>query len=198
MLSPAQRRYPGHLSWFLERTPSGYHDPDIIRADLRAAGFADCRIDTVVRTGHAASPRGVALGLCQGSPLRAEIEELDRAGSRNRCRGRDGGGALRRGCVRYAVTGAGGGDKTVVARRPLNKNCGSSIGTKASYCCDRGIPRLLRTGCHLGVAKHTGPIAKGQICGDDDDSALIEPADQVKQQLAAGLGEPAGSRVRRE
>jgi ubiquinone/menaquinone biosynthesis C-methylase UbiE len=75
-----QRRYPEHVSWFLERTPSGYHDPDIIRADLRAAGFADCRIDTVVRTGHADSPRGVALGLCQGSPLRAEIEEIDPTG----------------------------------------------------------------------------------------------------------------------
>jgi ubiquinone/menaquinone biosynthesis C-methylase UbiE len=75
-----QRRYPAHPSWFLERTPSGYHDPDIIRADLRAAGFADCRIDTVVRTGHATSPRGVALGLCQGSPLRAEIEALDPTG----------------------------------------------------------------------------------------------------------------------
>jgi ubiquinone/menaquinone biosynthesis C-methylase UbiE len=75
-----QRRYPAHPSWFLERTPSGYHDPDAIRADLRAAGFADCRIDTVVRTGHAASPRDVALGLCQGSPLRAEIEALDPAG----------------------------------------------------------------------------------------------------------------------
>jgi ubiquinone/menaquinone biosynthesis C-methylase UbiE len=75
-----QRRYPAHPSWFLERTTSGYHDPDIIRADLRAAGFADCRIDTVVRTGHAVSPRGVALGLCQGSPLRAEIEALDPTG----------------------------------------------------------------------------------------------------------------------
>jgi SAM-dependent methyltransferase len=75
-----QRRYPAHPSWFLERTPCGYHDPDIIRADLRAAGFADCRIDTVVRTGHAASPRGVALGLCQGSPMRAEIEALDPTG----------------------------------------------------------------------------------------------------------------------
>jgi hypothetical protein len=75
-----QRRYPTHTSWFLERMPSGYHDPDIIRADLRAAGFADCRIDTVVRTGHAVSPRGVALGLCQGSPLRSEIEALDPTG----------------------------------------------------------------------------------------------------------------------
>jgi SAM-dependent methyltransferase len=75
-----QRRYPTHPSWFLERTPSGYHDPDIIRADLQAAGFADCRIETIVRTGHAASPLSVALGLCQGSPLRAEIEALDPTG----------------------------------------------------------------------------------------------------------------------
>ena len=75
-----QRRYPAHRSWFLERTPSGYHDPDLIRSDLRAAGFAECRIDTVVRTGHAASPRGVALGLCQGSPMRAELEALDPTG----------------------------------------------------------------------------------------------------------------------
>ena len=44
-------------------------------------------------------------------------------------------------------------------------------------------------GCHLGVAKHTGPIAKGQIGGDDDGSALVEPADQMKEQLAAGLSE---------
>jgi len=34
-----------------------------------------------------------------------------------------------------------------------------------------------------------GPIAKGQIGGVDDGSALVEPADQMKQQLAAGLSE---------
>jgi hypothetical protein len=32
-------------------------------------------------------------------------------------------------------------------------------------------------GCHLRVAKHTGPIAKGQVGRDDDRSALIQPAD---------------------
>ena len=42
-------------------------------------------------------------------------------------------------------------------------------------------------GRHLRVAKHTGPIAKGQIGCDDDGSALIEPADQMKEQLATGL-----------
>src|SRR6266566_3799755 len=44
-------------------------------------------------------------------------------------------------------------------------------------------------GRHLGVAKHTGPIAKGQIGGDDDGSALVKPADQMKEQLAASLSE---------
>src|SRR6202023_949692 len=44
-------------------------------------------------------------------------------------------------------------------------------------------------GCHFGVAKHTGPVAKGQIGRDDDRGALIEPADQMKEQLAAGLSE---------
>src|SRR5580700_6413900 len=33
-------------------------------------------------------------------------------------------------------------------------------------------------GCHLGVARHTGPIAKGQVGRDDDRGSLIEPADQ--------------------
>ncbi len=112
-----QRRYPAHPSWFLERTPSGYHDPDVIRADLRAVGFADCRIDTVVRTGHAASPRGVALGLCQGSPLRSEIEARDPTGLEaatdaaaamvaERC----GDGAFE-----DAFTGVGGGNDPIAA-----------------------------------------------------------------------------------
>jgi SAM-dependent methyltransferase len=39
------RLYPQHPSWFLERTPCGYRDTDVIRADFAAGGFADCRID---------------------------------------------------------------------------------------------------------------------------------------------------------
>ena len=44
-------------------------------------------------------------------------------------------------------------------------------------------------GCHLGVAEDARPFAKGQVGGDDDGSALVEPADQMKEQLAAGLSE---------
>ena len=73
-------RYPAHASWFLERTPCGYHDVGVIRADLLAAGFAECRFETVARLGHAADARGAVLGACFGSPMRAEIEALDPTG----------------------------------------------------------------------------------------------------------------------
>ena len=44
-------------------------------------------------------------------------------------------------------------------------------------------------GRHLGVAEHAGPFAEGEIGGDDDGGALVEPADEVEQKLAAGLSE---------
>jgi SAM-dependent methyltransferase len=68
---------PEHPMWFLERTPCGYRDPDTIRADLRAAGFASETIEPVSRTGHAPNARAPALGFCQGSPMMAEIQALD-------------------------------------------------------------------------------------------------------------------------
>src|ERR1700736_3634484 len=44
-------------------------------------------------------------------------------------------------------------------------------------------------GRHLGVAEHAGPFTEGEIGGDDDGRSLVEPADEVEQQLAAGLSE---------
>jgi hypothetical protein len=44
-------------------------------------------------------------------------------------------------------------------------------------------------GRHLGVGEDAGPFAEGEIGGDDDRGALVEPADEVEQELAAGLGE---------
>ena len=32
-------------------------------------------------------------------------------------------------------------------------------------------------------------IHRGEVCGDDDRGALVEPADEVEQELAAGLSE---------
>ena len=44
-------------------------------------------------------------------------------------------------------------------------------------------------GGHLGVTEYGGPFAEGEIGGDDDRGALVEAADKVEQELAAGLGE---------
>jgi hypothetical protein len=44
-------------------------------------------------------------------------------------------------------------------------------------------------GRHLGIAEHARPFSECKISGDDDGGALIEPADEVEQKLAARLGE---------
>ena len=44
-------------------------------------------------------------------------------------------------------------------------------------------------GGHLGIAEHARPFAEGEVGRDEDRGALVETADQVEQQLPAGLGE---------
>ena len=45
-------------------------------------------------------------------------------------------------------------------------------------------------GCrHFGVPEHAGPFTEGEVRGDDDGGAFVEPADEVEQELSAGLGE---------
>ena len=66
--------FPNDPPRFLARTPHGYHDPELIRSDLQRAGFADITIDAVDHVSRAPSPREPAVALCQGTPLRSEIE----------------------------------------------------------------------------------------------------------------------------
>ncbi|HYD38868.1 MAG TPA: methyltransferase domain-containing protein [Allosphingosinicella sp.] len=65
--------FPDDPPSFIARVPFGYHDRTRIEADLRAAGFAAVEAETVAKRSRG-SARDVAPGLCQGSPLRAEIE----------------------------------------------------------------------------------------------------------------------------
>ena len=76
--------YPDNPAAFLERAPFGYHDIVTIEADLHAAGFGEVAIETVELRSRLGSAREVAIGLCQGTPIRGEIEPrgpdaLDRA-----------------------------------------------------------------------------------------------------------------------
>ena len=65
--------FPEDPPSFLARVPFGYHDKGRVEADLRSAGFADIDAETVAKRSCGAAA-DVAPGLCQGSPLRAEIE----------------------------------------------------------------------------------------------------------------------------
>ena len=69
--------FPKDPPQFLTRTPHGYHDISRIESELRAAGFQHIEAQTVERRSGAPSHRDPAIGFCQGTPLRNEIEARD-------------------------------------------------------------------------------------------------------------------------
>ncbi|MBK1661505.1 class I SAM-dependent methyltransferase [Paracraurococcus ruber] len=68
--------FPDRPPGFIARAPFGHHDPGRLRAELAAAGFAEVQVAAVPATWVAESARSPAIGYCQGSPLRAELEAL--------------------------------------------------------------------------------------------------------------------------
>ena len=73
------RVFPDDPPTFLKRTPHGYHDIKRVVEDLRGAGFTRIDFETVTKTSEAPSARGPAVGYCQGTPMRSEIEARDKA-----------------------------------------------------------------------------------------------------------------------
>lgn len=69
--------FPDDPPRFMARTPHGYHDKDVIKADLEQAGFRDMSIETLAAVSRAPTPEHVAFAYCQGTPLRSEIEARD-------------------------------------------------------------------------------------------------------------------------
>ena len=72
--------FPENPPHFLARTPCGYNDKARIESDLRQGGFTSVRIEEVRKEGAVPSPVEPATGLCQGTPLRGEIEAIDAKG----------------------------------------------------------------------------------------------------------------------
>lgn len=66
--------FPDSPEGFFRRVPFSYHDVERIETDLLDAGFETVEIETVEKRCRAASARDAAIGLCQGTPLRSEIE----------------------------------------------------------------------------------------------------------------------------
>jgi SAM-dependent methyltransferase len=73
-------RYPHNPPRFLARTPHGHSDTNVLRRDLAAAGFGSVAVETVTLPSRAPSAEHAAIGLCQGTPMRGEIEALDPSG----------------------------------------------------------------------------------------------------------------------
>ncbi|MCT2557737.1 class I SAM-dependent methyltransferase [Tsuneonella sp. YG55] len=62
---------------FIARTPFGYHDPVAIRAEIAAAGFAECAVTTVAMESPPGSAARLLKGMTEGSPLHAELVAHD-------------------------------------------------------------------------------------------------------------------------
>jgi len=69
--------FPGNPPMFLARTPYGHYDTAALIAQLRRAGFLAVTTEIVTRESQACSALSVAIGYCQGTPMRNEIEARD-------------------------------------------------------------------------------------------------------------------------
>ena len=69
--------FPENPPQFFRRTPHGYYDVAAIRDALGQAGFGKVTAEHVAKRSRAGSHRDPAIGFCQGTPLRSEIEARD-------------------------------------------------------------------------------------------------------------------------
>ena len=69
-----RRVFPDDPPTFLQSTPHGYANPEMVVADLAQGGLRCISIEPVTLEGHAASAADLAAGYCTGTPIRAEIE----------------------------------------------------------------------------------------------------------------------------
>ena len=69
--------FPADPPRFLARTPHGFHDITPTIQALGPAGFVRGEAEMVAKLSRAASAHDAAIGFCQGTPLRGEIDERD-------------------------------------------------------------------------------------------------------------------------
>lgn len=70
--------FPDDPARFMARVPHGYYDRAIIAQDLSGGGFTTLpEIVTLTKRSRAKSARDVAIAICQGTPVRNEIEARD-------------------------------------------------------------------------------------------------------------------------
>jgi ubiquinone/menaquinone biosynthesis C-methylase UbiE len=71
--------FPDDPPQFFARTPHGHHDPAKLRQGLAETPFRDITIETITLDAGRLTARELAVGYCQGTPLRNEIEARDKS-----------------------------------------------------------------------------------------------------------------------
>jgi SAM-dependent methyltransferase len=74
VVAALRQTFPADPPSFLARIPHGYHDPELVSADLTVGGLRSESADSLTLLGTADSAASVARGFCVGTPIRAEIE----------------------------------------------------------------------------------------------------------------------------
>lgn len=69
------RLLPDDPPTFLADLPHGYADPERLGADARTGGLSDVEVEQVAVAGRAPSVAELARGYCEGTPLRAALEQ---------------------------------------------------------------------------------------------------------------------------
>jgi SAM-dependent methyltransferase len=66
--------FPANPPGFLARTPHGHHDVAVVTGELSRSGFGRVEVETLAKRSRAVSALEPAIGYCEGTPLRSEIE----------------------------------------------------------------------------------------------------------------------------
>lgn len=74
VLTALSEIFPASPPDFIARVPHGYHDAALIGDDLRKAGFDAIEVEVVDRISSAPDAMAAATAICQGTPMRPEIE----------------------------------------------------------------------------------------------------------------------------
>jgi ubiquinone/menaquinone biosynthesis C-methylase UbiE len=72
--------FPADPPRFIARTPHGHYARPPLEQALREAGFETVAFEAIEDVSRAPSPREAAVGYCQGTPVRGEIEARDPSG----------------------------------------------------------------------------------------------------------------------
>jgi SAM-dependent methyltransferase len=104
LLAALRTTFPTDPPTFIVSVPHGYAAPEEVEADLTAGGLISEGWESLTLQSTAASAADLAVGFCEGTPIRAEIERRGELAATTRCVSRLMTARLGDGAVRGSMT----------------------------------------------------------------------------------------------